>query len=71
MLTFLTMGKLNWLETNPILGQHSAKPDAFYSLVEMMSPGTRMDCFARRNRQGWFSWGDEVSPVAYGLAVIP
>lgn len=40
---------------------HSVKPDAFYSLVDRVHPGTRkIDVFARRHRIGWDVWGDEV-----------
>ena len=45
---------------------HSAKPDAFYSLVETASPGPYLDVFARRHRAGWDVWGDEIVP-AYQL----
>lgn len=41
-------------------GRHSAKPDAFYEIVESMSPGPRLDVFARRRRAGWSAFGDEV-----------
>jgi N6-adenosine-specific RNA methylase IME4 len=38
---------------------HSAKPDAFLDLVEQVSPGPYLEMFARRNRLGWDTWGDE------------
>lgn len=45
--------------------QHSQKPDIFYSIVERMSPGPYLDLFARRERAGWVSWGDQLaSPEA-------
>ncbi len=40
-------------------GQHSAKPDLFLDLIEQMSPGPRVELFARRQRLGWDTWGDE------------
>jgi len=40
-------------------GQHSEKPAAFYDLVGHMSPGPYLDVFARKQRFGWDSWGDE------------
>lgn len=40
-------------------GEHSAKPDAFYDLVESVSPAPRVELFARRARFGWDYWGDE------------
>ncbi len=39
--------------------RHSAKPEAFYDLVERSSPGPYLEMFARRRRFGWDSWGDE------------
>lgn len=60
MLPFTDTGALNWLVTNPLRGTHSRKPDAFYDLVERMSPGPYIDLFARRQRPGWDVWGDEV-----------
>jgi N6-adenosine-specific RNA methylase IME4 len=38
---------------------HSEKPDAFYDLVERVSPGPYLELFARRQRLGWDTWGDE------------
>ncbi len=38
---------------------HSAKPDAFYDLVESVSPGPYLEMFARRARFGWDYWGDQ------------
>lgn len=40
-------------------GRHSEKPDAFYALAERLSPGPRLEMFARRRRAGWDGWGDE------------
>jgi N6-adenosine-specific RNA methylase IME4 len=40
-------------------GQHSTKPDAFYDLVESVSPTPRLELFARRARFGWDYWGNE------------
>ena len=38
---------------------HSVKPDAFYDLVELASPGPYLELFARRNRLDWETWGDQ------------
>ncbi len=38
---------------------HSQKPDAFYDLVESVSPGPYLEMFARRVRLGWQGWGEE------------
>lgn len=41
-------------------GAHSAKPEAFYDLIERTSPNqARLDAFARRRRFGWHVWGNE------------
>lgn len=42
-------------------GRHSAKPEAFQDMVESVSPGPRLELFARRPRDGWTVWGDEVT----------
>ena len=39
--------------------RHSVKPEAFYAMVEQVSPGPYLDMFARRPRLGWDVWGDE------------
>jgi N6-adenosine-specific RNA methylase IME4 len=43
-------------------GRHSAKPEEFQSIVEQVSPGPYLEMFARRKRQGWASWGNEITP---------
>ncbi len=40
-------------------GEHSAKPEAFYDLVEQVSPEPRLEMFSRRARFGWETWGNE------------
>jgi N6-adenosine-specific RNA methylase IME4 len=40
-------------------GVHSAKPEAFLDLVEQVCPGPYLELFARRQRLGWDTWGDE------------
>lgn len=37
---------------------HSRKPDAFYDIVEQVSPGPYLEVFARRARFGWDYAGD-------------
>jgi len=39
--------------------QHSAKPAAFLDLVETVSPPPRLELFARTQRLGWDTWGNE------------
>lgn len=42
--------------------RHSAKPAAAYALIERVSPGPRLELFARQKRKGWDVWGNEVTP---------
>ena len=41
-------------------GRHSAKPDAFYDLVERLTDGPRAEIFARTRRKGWTQFGNEL-----------
>lgn len=41
------------------VGEHSAKPEMFLDIVEQVSPGPYLELFARRNRLGWDTWGNE------------
>lgn len=41
-------------------GRHSEKPQEFFDLVEKLSPGPRLELFARKKRAGWTVWGNEV-----------
>jgi N6-adenosine-specific RNA methylase IME4 len=55
-----TISETTWF--NWPRGTHSTKPEAFYELVEQLSPssgGDRLEMFARRKRDGWVTWGDE------------
>lgn len=45
-------------------GAHSAKPEAFLDIVESVSPGPRLELFARRHRLGWDVWGNQVTSTA-------
>jgi N6-adenosine-specific RNA methylase IME4 len=40
-------------------GEHSAKPEAFIDMVEATFAGPYLELFARRNRLGWDTWGNE------------
>lgn len=51
-------------------GAHSAKPDAFYDLVEAVSPGPYVEMFARRARFGWDYWGNQSLETAQIGAAI-
>lgn len=38
-------------------GAHSAKPAAFFDLVQQVSPGPYIELFSREPQLGWESWG--------------
>lgn len=40
-------------------GRHSEKPQAFFDLVERLSPGPRLEMYARAPRPGWAVFGNE------------
>jgi len=40
-------------------GRHSEKPQAFLDMVERVSPAPRLELFARTQRLGWDTWGNE------------
>ncbi len=42
----------NWVK-------HSTKPEAFLDHIEAISPGPYLELFARRQRLGWDTWGNE------------
>ena len=46
--------------------EHSRKPEPFMAMVERQSPGPYLELFARRKRDGWDSWGNQVeeSPLS-------
>ena len=47
--------------------KHSRKPDRFYELIERLYPlgdATHVELFARRSRDGWQSWGNQVDAAA-------
>jgi N6-adenosine-specific RNA methylase IME4 len=42
-------------------GAHSAKPEHLQDIIETVAPGPYLELFARRQRLGWDSWGNEVT----------
>ena len=41
--------------------KHSKKPEEIYPIIEKMYPGCKfLELFARKEKQGWNSWGDEI-----------
>lgn len=45
---------------NALRREHSRKPDEMYEVIEKIFHGAYLELFARTNREGWTSWGDEV-----------
>jgi N6-adenosine-specific RNA methylase IME4 len=43
--------------------RHSQKPESIMDAIEVVSPGPRVEMFARRARLGWHSWGNQVGSV--------
>ncbi len=41
-------------------GRHSAKPDVFFDIVESLYAGPYVELFARRHRDGWTCFGNEL-----------
>jgi N6-adenosine-specific RNA methylase IME4 len=52
-------------------GRHSEKPAAFFEMVERVSPGPRLEMFARTSRDGWDRWGNEAGPVLGEQMTLP
>jgi DNA (cytosine-5)-methyltransferase 1 len=40
--------------------EHSRKPDELYDLIEKCSKGAYLELFARRRREGWKQWGNQM-----------
>jgi len=62
-LKAISRGDSNWWTWTR--GRHSAKPEVFQDMVEAVSPGPRLELFARRMRPGWTCWGNEVMGNGY------
>lgn len=41
--------------------EHSAKPEAFYEIIEGMYDLPRIELFARNAREGWAAWGNQAA----------
>lgn len=47
----------------PATQNHSEKPDAFYEIVEGLCPGSKLEMFSRKGRDGWQAWGAEAGKL--------
>jgi N6-adenosine-specific RNA methylase IME4 len=45
--------------------EHSRKPDEIYKRIEHLVKGPYLEMFARQQRTGWDSWGNEVNKFKY------
>jgi N6-adenosine-specific RNA methylase IME4 len=54
-------------------GGHSEKPEGAYDLIRELSVGPRLDVFARRRRDGFDAWGDDLpeSEAVQGVLLMP
>lgn len=43
--------------------KHSQKPEQIHRWAEQLSPGPRLEMFARRQVQGWACWGNQLPEV--------
>jgi N6-adenosine-specific RNA methylase IME4 len=50
--------EIGW-SANDARRRHSTKPEAFLDYIEQISPGPYLELFARRQRLGWDTWGNE------------
>ena len=41
-------------------GRHSEKPELLMDIAEKVSPGPRVELFARRRNPRWDAWGDQI-----------
>ena len=57
--TFLDSSRMSWLQAKRT--RHSAKPPEVRRLIEQVSPGPRLELFAREPADGWTAWGNEVA----------
>lgn len=42
-------------------GRHSKKPEKLQDIAEALSPGPYLEMFARRTRENWTCWGNEIA----------
>jgi N6-adenosine-specific RNA methylase IME4 len=53
------------------VGQHSEKPEEAWRRIERLFGGPYLELFARRERLGWTTWGNEVAPPPAPAGVSP
>lgn len=55
--------QVNFLATRK--REHSRKPDEQYGLIETCSPGPFLELFARGERPGWATWGNQADETYF------
>ena len=50
-----------WFHTKRPHNSHSTKPEFFQDLIEQVAEAPRLEMFARREREGWDVFGNEVN----------
>ncbi len=54
-------GKYSTILREPSPRRHSQKPECAYTMIESLFPAEKkLELFARKERQGWDCWGNEV-----------
>jgi N6-adenosine-specific RNA methylase IME4 len=46
-------------------GQHSAKPDEIHERIERLVGGPYLELYARKERPGWTTWGNEIARQSF------
>jgi len=50
--------------------EHSEKPEGVRSIIEQVSPGPRLELFARTLAPGWTSWGNQIRQSLFSPAAV-
>ena len=56
--SFKFNGQMNWIIAPR--QAHSQKPEEVYDIIDRCVEGNKIELFARKKRQGWDVWGNEV-----------
>jgi N6-adenosine-specific RNA methylase IME4 len=52
------------LRTGGLSHRHASYANEAYARMERLYPGPRLELFARRERDRWKTWGDELPPLS-------
>lgn len=58
-LVFQDHGLMSWLNADRT--EHSAKPGQVSRMIELASPGPRLELFSRTKMSGWTVWGNQIA----------